>query len=168
MNMYMNFSQTFSLALQSTTEFFVDCWKTKNSVVDVHERYSAEYPCMVKVCAPCLGQRRVYMYITNMPGPGQISHRSFALHFCCPFVCYAPQERQKASRSGSPQNALHCLVTRQCRAFWGPGQICPGPGHFGDVHVHATLAWSTHLYHAWIFCAVKFMYMYMNRSLYFQ
>ena len=49
------FSQTFSLALHSTTEFFVvqqsfllnttgrnvvfnknDCWKTKNSVVDVH------------------------------------------------------------------------------------------------------------------------------------
>ena len=26
-------------------------------------------------------------------------------------VCYAPQERLKASRSGSPQNALHCLVT---------------------------------------------------------
>ena len=34
--------------------------------VHVHELYSAEYRCMVKVCAPCVGQRRVYMYITKM------------------------------------------------------------------------------------------------------
>ena len=32
--------------------------------VHVHELYSAEYRCMVKVCVPCVGQRRVYMSCT--------------------------------------------------------------------------------------------------------
>ena len=56
-----------------------------------------------------------------------------------------------------------CSANERC-------EICPGPGHFGDVHVYATLAyaWGTYLYHASIFSAVKFMYKYMNRSLYFQ
>ena len=36
-------------------------------------------------------------------------------------------------------------------------EICLGPGHFGDGHVHATLAyaWGTYLYHASIFCAAE-------------
>ena len=76
--------------------------------VHVHELYSAEYPCMVKVCAP--GQRRVYMYITKMTR----TRANFTSLVCTAFllsvVCYAAQERQKASCSGSPQNALHCLV----------------------------------------------------------
>ena len=78
--------------------------------VHVHELYSAEYPCMVKVCAP--GQRHVYMYITKMTR----TRANFTSLVCTAFllsvVCYAAQERQKASWSGSPQNALHCLVIK--------------------------------------------------------
>ena len=61
--------------------------------VHVHELYSAEYPCMVQVCAPCVGQRCVYMYITKMTRTRanlkfHIArlHCIFALHcvLCCP------------------------------------------------------------------------------------
>ena len=38
--------------------------------------------------------------------------------FLLSVVCYAAQERQKASRSGSPQNALHCLVINQFIWIW--------------------------------------------------
>ena len=79
--------------------------------VHVHELYSADYRCMGKVCAPCLGQRRVYMYITKMTR----TRANFTWLVCTAFllsvVCYAAQERQKAFRSGSPKNALHCLVS---------------------------------------------------------
>ena len=68
---------------------------------------------MVKVCAPCPGQRRVYILVhvhhQNDQDPGKF--HIARLHCILPsVVCYAAQERQKASRSGSPQNALHCLV----------------------------------------------------------
>ena len=55
-----------------------------------------------------------------------------------------------------------CSANERC-------EICPGPGYFGDVTL--AYAWGTYLSHAsllMIFSAVKFMYMYMNRSLYFQ
>ena len=87
--------------------------------VHVHELDSAEYRCMVKVCAPCVGQRRVYIMVhvhhQNDQDQGKFHiarlHCSFALRcvLCCP-------ERQKASHSGSPQNALHCLVNKKINA----------------------------------------------------
>ena len=66
------------------------------------------------------------------------------------------------STQGRAKMQLQCSANERC-------EICPGPGHFGDVHVNTTLAyaWDTYLYHASIFRAVKFMYMYINRSLYF-
>ena len=77
--------------------------------VHVHELYSAEYRCMVKVCAPCVGQRCVYMSITKMTRTQTSLLNS--LHFCSSLCATtAAQERQKAFRSGLPQNALHCLV----------------------------------------------------------
>ena len=155
--------------------------------VHVHELYSAEYRCMIKVCVPCVGQRRVYMYMYypgqkkepssrfaarsrrtlfhvwymldqaqsaqdksrgqsriapcrpliapdrawyhtwnsillaanlddgsffvqgSRPGPGKF-HITRLQCILLSVVCYAAQELQQAFRSGSPQNALHCLV----------------------------------------------------------
>ena len=63
-----------------------------------NELYSAEYRCMVKVCAPCVGQCRVYMYITKMTW----TRANFTSLFCTAsllsVVCCAAQERQKAFR----------------------------------------------------------------------
>ena len=61
--------------------------------VHVHELYSAEYPaCMVKVCAPRVGQRCVYMYITKMTR----TRANFTSLVCTAFllsvVCYAAQD----------------------------------------------------------------------------
>ena len=82
------------------------------ALILVHKLYRAEYRCIVKVCAPCVGQRRVYMYITKMTR----TRANFTSLVCTAsllsVVCYAAQERQNAFRSGSPQNALHCLVIR--------------------------------------------------------
>ena len=72
----------------------------------VHELYSAEYRCMVKVCAPCVGQCRVYMYITKMTRTWANFTSLVCTASLLSVVCYAVQERQKAFRSGSPQNAL--------------------------------------------------------------
>ena len=51
--------------------------------VHVHELYSAEYRCMVRVCAPCVGQRRVY--ITKMTRTRANFTLIFALRcmLCC-------------------------------------------------------------------------------------
>ena len=77
--------------------------------VHVHELYSAEYRCMVKVCTPCVGRRRIYIYITKMTRTWANFTSLVCTASLLSVVCY-PQERQKAFHSGSPQNVLHCLV----------------------------------------------------------
>ena len=87
-------------------------WKYRLWFMYIHELYSAEYRCMVKVCAPCVGQRRIDMYITKMTRTRANSTSLVCIAFLLSVVSWAAQERQKAFCSGSPQNALHCLVRR--------------------------------------------------------
>ena len=97
-----------------------ELFSTLKNHVHIHELHSAEYRCMVKVCVTCVGQRCVYMYMyitssvhhQNDQEPGKIHITRFQC-ILLSVVCYAAQERQKAFRSDSPQNALHSLVLLQ-------------------------------------------------------
>ena len=51
----------------------------------------------------------VHVHHQNDQDPGKF-HITRLQCILLSVVCYAAQERQKAFRSGSPQNALHCLV----------------------------------------------------------
>ena len=82
----------------------------------------------VQVFAPCVGPTlRVHVHHQN-------DQANFTSLVCTAFllsvVCYAVQERQKAFRSGSPHNALHCLVGDgrefQRRVLVKSGEIVPG------------------------------------------
>ena len=103
-------------------------WKLQASIlvhVHVHELYSAEYPCMVKVCAPCVGQRCVYMYIivtkmtrTRANFTSLVCTAFFALRcvLCCPGTSESVSLRLAPECSALP-SFMHNLSGR----FFWPG-----------------------------------------------